>query len=347
MRRSYFLHLIIILLLAGAGAIYAAQQFRLAWRTAIVSQVQSQLLFIKLIDAEFPARSRSASVKNDATLLFVGDVMLARGVAYQINKNQDPAFPFLMVADILRTADLAFGNLEGPMSDRGVNQGSEYSFRAEPKAVAGLVFAGFDIVSLANNHILDWGADALSDTLDILKKNNIETVGAGMNKKEASASVIRSINGARIAFFAYTDLLPRGLWAAEAGAGVSAFDLEKILGDIADVKTSGTADIAVVSLHWGEEYKTAPSDAQRMVARALIDAGADLVVGHHPHVAQEVERYKNGWIAYSLGNFVFDQDAPGTREGAMLRVTIQRKNIARVSSEKILISGVFQPAIAP
>ncbi|MEK7554806.1 MAG: CapA family protein, partial [Patescibacteria group bacterium] len=141
-------------------------------------------------------------------LLFVGDIMLSRGVEYYIQKagNGDYRYPFEKIADELRAADLLVGNLENPISSRGKNQGSIYSFRANPKALDGLSFAGFDVLSLANNHMWDWGADALQDTVGFLRDWGIKGVGAGASYRDANDPVIIEVRGVRVAFFSFTNL---------------------------------------------------------------------------------------------------------------------------------------------
>ncbi len=301
------------------------------------------------VAAPFNAQPRNwNSLRGEPyTLIFVGDLMLSRGVAYQIKKHgNDFTYPFEKIADTLRSADLAFGNLEGPISSRGTNQGSIYSFRADPRVIEGLTFAGFDALSLANNHIFDWGKFAVEDTINLLRKNNIRPVGAGMNYDDANAARVVAIGDLRLAIFAYTNLYPKTLWA-NGGVGISEFDPEKIRDRIRAIREN--VDIIIVSLHWGEEYAPHPSEYQKEIAHALVDAGADIIVGHHPHVVQEVERYNGGWIAYSLGNFVFDQNfSERTRRGAIARVTVRGKKITGIELISVRINDTFQPAlIAP
>ncbi len=355
----YFLSAVLIIVLCGVGVFFFAQKFYRSWERAIDAKVQSTMLEI---EAESRGQAKKLAEAKEASLLFVGDIMLSRGVAYYTEKSGgDPRYPFLNVADELRAADLAFGNLEGPISERGKNQGSEYSFRAEPRMAESLTFTGFDVLSLANNHIMDWGGDALADTVVRLRANGIEPIGAGENYEEANRAYIADVKGTKIAFLAYTTLypksfsakgarLPDGQGSASGGEaknfpGVSSFELSRTAQEIRDLKESGAADVVVISFHWGEEYDTTANAAEKNIAHALADAGADLIVGHHPHVAQEVERYKNSWIAYSLGNFVFDQGfSEGTKRGLALSVILRGKRIAEVVSRQVLISETFQPS---
>jgi poly-gamma-glutamate synthesis protein (capsule biosynthesis protein) len=280
-------------------------------------------------------------------MLFVGDIMLDRLVAKRITRAQDPLLPFLFIASKLRSADIAFANLEGPVSDRGVNQGSKYSFRFEPVGtINALTFAGFDVINLANNHIWDWGTIALLDTLTYLRTAGIQTIGAGANAEEANRPAIVALGDTRVGFLGYTTLYPKSLEATAARAGVSSPPLSSITAQIVDLKASQHADLVVVSLHWGIEYEQHSTTSQQLFAHALIDAGADLVVGHHPHVAQEVERYKGKYIAYSLGNFVFDQDfSLETMRGLMLEVGVRNKQIEAVREIPIELTSIYQPKI--
>ncbi len=346
-RGACFVCLLALAGFACAAAILWVHELRGFSEQAIEARIRADLL----------AANAAVIFRNEkpATLVFVGDIMLSRAVGKKIEAENDPHFPFLNVADALRSADLAFANLEGPISSRGKDQGSEYSFRADPGVIEGLKFAGFDVLSLANNHIWDWGSEALEDTVNILKENGIQPTGAGKNFDEANAPAIFVIGNTRLAMFAYTTLYPRSLEATAEIPGISAFQLEKVADEIKRIKGSKTADIVIVSLHWGEEYVAHASEEQKDIAHVLVDAGADLVIGHHPHVVQEVERYKSrlpagrqGWIAYSLGNFVFDQGfSKETMAGLMLKATVRNKEIFSVETVKTKISRDFEPYIEP
>ena len=284
---------------------------------------------------------------SEINLFFVGDIMLGRGVEYMINKQGkgDFKFSFLKIASELQKSDILFANLEGPISDRGVRVGSIYSFRFKPEAVDGLVYGGFDILSLANNHMLDYQRIALEDTMNILKENNIDYIGAGFNKEEAFSLKIKEIKNTRIGFLAYTNLGPGNWKAGEKNSGM-AWISENDIGEIAeDIKKSKKeVDILIISLHAGEEYEENPTSFQTSFAMNCIENGADLVVGHHSHVVQKIERYNDGWIAYSLGNFIFDQGfSEETMKSIILKVAIKDKKIKEISSENIRINEYFQP----
>ena len=284
---------------------------------------------------------------SEINLFFVGDIMLGRGVEYMINKQGkgDFKFSFLKIASELQKSDILFANLEGPISDRGVRVGSIYSFRFKPEAVDGLVYGGFDILSLANNHMLDYQRIALEDTMNILKENKIDYVGAGFNKEEAFSLKIKEIKNTRIGFLAYTNLGPGNWKAGEKNSGM-AWISENDIGEIAeDIKKSKKeVDVLIISLHAGEEYEENPTSFQTSFAMNCIENGADLVVGHHSHVVQKIERYNDGWIAYSLGNFIFDQGfSEETMKSIILKVAIKDKKIKEISSEDIKINKYFQP----
>ncbi len=287
------------------------------------------------------------SASSTITLLAVGDIMLSRGVQYKIETQGqgDFLFPFLKIAPELGRADIVFGNLEGTVSDKGQRVGSIYSFRAKPEVMAGLVFAGFDILSLANNHMFDYQRVSLEETMRLLTAAGMDYVGAGYNQAEAFSLKVKEVKGVKIGFLSYTDLGSANWQAGETLSGIAWIDetwLEKIKRDIADSKQK--ADILIVSLHSGDEYAKEPTAFQVIFAKDCIDSGANLVVEHHPHVLQRLEQYKNGWIAYSLGNFVFDQYfSEETMQGAILRAEIKDKKIISVSLETIKLNKNYQP----
>lgn len=285
-----------------------------------------------------------AAPSRDAELFFVGDIMLSRAIGQGMEREGDYTYPFRLVHDELTTADILFGNLESPISNQGSNVGSIYSFRADPRSVEGLVFAGFDVLSFANNHVGDYGPTALLDTLDRLRSAGLRVVGAGEIQHEAHTPQVVEVNGLRIAFFAYTNIAPAHYLEADAEPAVANIVIEEIVQDIAQAKNVYNADLVVASYHWGEEYQTHRSGWQERVARETIDAGADLVIGHHPHVVQEVERYHDGVIAYSLGNFVFDQNfSPDTQRGLALRIQISDGKVGAVEELPVAFTKTYQP----
>ncbi len=282
--------------------------------------------------------------ENPATLLFVGDIMLSREIG-KIIEREGVDFPCTLIKDTTNSADITFGNLENPVSVRGENVGSIYSFRALPETLLGLKNAGFDIVSIANNHIFDYGEDALLDTLGHLYSYGIIPVGAGKTHMDAHAPYIVTKNGIRFGFLAYSEFAEH-VSAVRASPNVAGFNPKSMQYDIAKAKQEYGADYVIVSVHWGEEYKKEENDAQKEIAHMLIDGGANFVIGHHPHVVQSIEEYKGGVIAYSLGNFVFDQNfSKDTREGLMLEIEVEKEKIKSYKSININFTRLFQPYI--
>jgi len=320
---NYFVAFSVIGLLMIGATFYSSNLF-----VADMEKYLSVNNTANLYEAYNTARLQNIQYEREdkkSTILFVGDIMLSsnRGVGRQIKKENEYKYPFLRIVDFLRSADLTFGNLEGPISYRGKNGGSKYSFRGNPKVVEGLKYAGFDVLSIANNHIFDWGEDAFNDTIYVLKANGIDNVGGDINYEIANKPVIKNVFGTKVAFLAYSmvDYDIGNFEAINDTPGKSSFYEEKLFKKIKELKTSGIADIVIVSFHWGKEYETRSDIKQQKVAYSLVDAGADMIVGHHPHVVQEVEKYKNSWIAYSLGNFIFDQNfSEETMRGLMLEV---------------------------
>ena len=298
-------------------------------------------------DHSHPANDSAGSPAAQATrdeyaLLFGGDVMLSRGVGARMEARADWDLPFREIAPTLRDADLRFCNLECPLSDRGDNQQHLYSFRADPRALAGLQTAGFEVVSQANNHSYDWGPAALKDSLERLRAAGIRPVGAGENALAAHYPVLVHLGDLRLAFLAYVNVDPKGAAAGVDRAGVAWLEPTQALADIRFAKT--LADLVIVCPHWGTEYALQPDREQVLLAHRMVAEGADLIVGSHPHVVQPLECYRGRWIAYSLGNFVFDQKNPATHQGLLLKVTVRRKAIAEVMPIAIRINPSFQPA---
>ncbi len=285
-------------------------------------------------------RPNPPSAPRERTLMFVGDVMLSRGVGSRMRGLDDWEYPFEKAAEILRTADLTFGNLECPISDQGRDLRHLYSFRADPRALQGLEGAGFDVVSQANNHTYDWGPKALLDSLQRLRAAGIRTVGAGRNDLEAHYPLIVDLEGLRVGFLAYVEISPKEAVAGVDRPGVAWLDSERVLADIRFARP--LVDVLVVCPHWGVEYSPEPRPDQVKLAQQIIDAGGDLIVGSHPHVVQPLDQYRGRWIAYSLGNFVFDQERAETRRGLILKVTVRDKRIANLTMIPTRINPQFQ-----
>lgn len=274
-------------------------------------------------------------------LVFVGDVMLSRQIG-KIIEIRGPNFPFEKVGDSIREADIAFANLESPVSTRGTDQGSVYSFRANPESLQGMKYAGFDLVSIANNHMFDWGSDAFVDTMAHLRAYDIDFVGGGLTQEEAHDFKEFKVGDDKFCFFAFTEFALKN--PRKENPGMAYLDQDWANEAIRDAKEKGGCEVVTVSIHWGNEYETASSNYQKVFARGFIDAGALLVIGHHPHVLQEIEEYKGGLIAYSLGNFIFDQNfSEDTQRSVILSVFVDKGRIKSYSSLPIRFTKEFQP----
>lgn len=242
-----------------------------------------------------------------AVIAFVGDLMLDRDV--EIALVADPTYPFARAQELFADSDLVVGNLEGTLSVGGTPLTKKYQFQTEPAAaVAALRAGGLDAVSLANNHATDYGLDGLTQTLDALGgADGIANWGAGLTEVDARREIILAAGGLRIAFLGYNDI-PEVVTADGERGGVSTASVDAIREDVRRASARTDVDSVVVTLHAGTEYSHVVTARQQELARAAIDAGASLVVGHHPHVLQPIEEYRDGVILYSLGNFLFDLD---------------------------------------
>jgi poly-gamma-glutamate capsule biosynthesis protein CapA/YwtB (metallophosphatase superfamily) len=288
-----------------------------------------------------PSPTPLPSVSSPVSLLFVGDIMLSRSVGDYMLRHNDWLWPFAKVASITAGADLTFGNLETTISTRGAVNGCGYCFRSDPRVLAGLTKAGFDVMSVANNHIWDYGPQAFTDTLGALATADISPVGGGRDETEARTAVVREVRGTRIAYLAYTNMLPAAAQAGPSKAGVAPWNMDNMKQDISAARAR--ADVVIVSFHTGTEYQTVHNPDQESIYQAAVDDGADLVIGTHPHVVQEVLPYKHGWIAYSLGNFVFDQDwSTATTRGLAIQATIKDKKVGQVQLLPVNISKAYQ-----
>jgi len=262
-----------------------------------------------------------ATGETAVQVVAVGDVMLGRGVA-------GVADPLSDVTPWLRSADLALGNLECVIAEGGTPRPGPYRLRAPSSATAVLRGAGFDIIGLANNHALDYGPEGLAETVARMHEAGIAAVGAGSDSTIAAQPVIREAGGLRLAFLAFNTVADPDDRPGASGWTRAMWDEAKAASAIAAVRAEAEGQVplaVIVSIHWGYEYELRPDPAQRDAARAMLDAGADLVIGHHPHVVQGTEVRAAGFVAYSLGNLVFDQQQADTRQGLGLRAFFDRE----------------------
>lgn len=331
---------------------------------------------------------------KDIVLYAVGDVGPNR---------QNPQSMFRHVSGLLKQGDIRFCQLETNLSTRGAPlPQARLPMRAHPNSARALKDAGFQVISFASNHCMDFGQEAFFDTIATLKANGMEPIGAGVNIAEARRPAIVQRNATRIAFLAYNSILPFGYWAEKDRPGCTPMrawtfyeqvepdqpgsrcrthtfahkdDLEAMADDIEEAKSK--ADILILSIHWGIHFVPAQlADYQCETARKAIDCGADLILGHHPHILKGVEVYKGKVILYSLGNFAIEQPAafmkdlygtarhreieelnpqwdekreyplpPETRNSLIVKCVISKKRIARISLLPVYLTARSEPKI--
>ena len=263
------------------------------------------------------------------TLAFTGDVMFGRTVnSHLLTTHTSDPFPFTHTADFLRGFVLTIGNLECIVSRLGhpVDKPTSFILRGDPRAYTRLKHAGFDVVSVANNHSGDYGKEAFVDEIMTLPSHGITPVGGGRNKREAHMPVFKTVHNTTVGFLAYDEIAPYYFAATDTTPGHAWLNEENVRRDVPLARKK--ADFVIVFMHWGTEYITTFNAHQRHLARVAIDAGADLVVGAHPHVIEPYEYYRGKPIIYSLGNFVFDyMDADVVRHGNILALTLNKEHL--------------------
>jgi len=273
------------------------------------------------------------------TIAAVGDIMLD-GTAREFMQKNGYDYAFEKMRPWLTRADIAFGNLEGPLTTRGTPAtDKKYLFRSPPvKVASALKWAGFDVMSLANNHSLDYGKDGLDDTIAALDNEGISHVGAGDDLSIARRAAYLQRNGLKVAFLAYSLTFPEEFWATDSNAGTVFGNKEIVEADIRKAKSQ--ADIVVASFHWGQESHTDLRPYQVALGHAAIDAGASLVIGHHPHILQAVEKYKHGVILYSMGNFAFGSYSQIAKVSALAEISFSGNKITKVQLVPINVNNV-------
>lgn len=259
---------------------------------------------------------------SDATpirIAFTGDVHGERQIAAAMGRGEQP---LSAIAPALADADLTIVNLETAVGSRGTAAPKSYTFQAPPALLEHLVAAGVDIVNLANNHSLDYGTAGLVETLDHVARAGLTTVGAGVDDTAAYAPTLHEVRGRTVAVVGLTRVWPHPDWAATATRPglAGAYDIHRAVSAV--VEADRLADVVVVTVHWGTEGTGCPDEHQQELAAALRSAGADVVVGHHPHVLQGVQHRDGQLVAYSLGNFLWYTAGEVSRLSGVLHVTV-------------------------
>ncbi len=307
------------------------------------------LIFVYFIKEKFKINEIIIKTEsNDITdsnkiikLLFAGDLMLDRYVKTKIIKNsKDFTYLFENIFNYLNSFDFVIVNLEGPISLRGTKVGSKYSFRMDLSVIEAFKKINLNVFNLANNHIFDYGSVALQDTIQILKENNLNFYGVG-SQQTISEPLILEKENVKIGILGFSDFL-KHLEPKENKIGISVIN-EKIFDYIKRAKEK--VDILIVTFHWGDEYQKIHNKRQEEIAKKSILAGADLIIGHHPHVIQDIQVFQNKFIFYSLGNFIFDQNfSKETMEGGLVEVEIDvlTKKIKNIYFRKSYLNENFQ-----
>lgn len=282
---------------------------------------------------------------KEITINAVGDIMLA-GKWAPLLKAKGYDYPFGGVKAELAGADINLANLESPLATRGNEYiGKQFRFRADPAVAKAVRKAGFNLVTLANNHSMDFGGEALAETMQHLDSAGITWIGAGANLDEARKMALYTIKGKKVAFLGYSLTQPIEFFAGQNRPGTAPGYEKLVTADVASARRQ--ADYVIVSFHWGKEASGIVQDYQRKAAHNAIDAGADVIIGHHPHVLQGIELYKNGVIFYSLGNFTFASKSTTADVSALIRLRFEEKQLsAEILPLDVLHRRIgFQPQV--
>lgn len=302
------------------------------------SQWAAALLAVALLGP-----SACVAAPREATLTAVGDVLLARAVGVRIARG-GADWPWGRVRGLL-TADITVGNLECVLGSGGMATPKRYVFQGKPGWASGMRHAGFGVVSLANNHTLDYDRPGLGQTMSALQAAGVGWCGAGQTAADAERAHVVTVRGLRIAFVGLCEFVPEVAFPDPDSASI-------VIATPADVRrvvlaARRSADVVVAQMHWGREYEPRPSPRQRALARAAVEAGADLVLGHHPHVLEGLEWIprrvgrSRRWalVAYSLGNFVFDPRGEAASNSMVLRCVLDAGGVVSAEVLPVRVEG--------
>jgi poly-gamma-glutamate capsule biosynthesis protein CapA/YwtB (metallophosphatase superfamily) len=347
--KTFIKPFVVLVLFAVSIDVYAARRPAPAPKVAVIPQVQT------IVPAALPALAPlQPETARRTTLMFTGDINLGRCVASASIRAADYTHPFKYVAERLSMADITVGSLDGTLSDASPVQACPGSMNliGPENMVQGLQFAGFDVITIATNHVKDCGEEgffcdnrSFFDTIHTLSQAGIQPVGGGATLSEARKPLVIEKQGVRFAFLAINQINTR-VWATEDKPGVaplSAETIEQVQADIVAAKS--IADVVIVLPQWGTGYSAQPDPTQREWAREMINAGATLVVGNHPHIIQPMESFSNGTAFYALGNFVFDQRQNFRREGIVVQATFQGSQLESIQLMPVDINYyTYQPS---
>jgi len=280
------------------------------------------------------------------SIVAVGDLLLG-GSASQTVRLKGFAYPFLGTMETIRQADIALANLEAPLTSRGVKHpDKQFTFRVPPAAADEIRQAGFDLMTLANNHMGDFGEQGVLDTITALEEAGLGFTGAGRDLKQARTPHVITIDGTSFAFLAYSNTFPESFYAKKDKPGTAPGYFDQVAADIR--RASRQYDVVIVSFHWGGERLNEPKNYQVELGHIAIDSGAKVVIGHHPHVLQGAERYHGGVIYYSLGNFAFGSYSESSAIAGLARIWFEGDQLTRAEILPLNVFNLevqFQPRV--
>ena len=281
---------------------------------------------------------------QQVSLLFAGDTTLDDDAGALIARGGDPLAPF---AALFAGADIRLANLECVVATTGSPGSKNYTFRAHPRVLP-VLRRHLDGVTLANNHSGDYGREAFAQMLGLLREHGLGQAGGGMNLAQAHTPWIVERQGLRIAILSYNEFMPRSFEADHDAPGIAWSEDEQVLADIRAARAVHRADLVIPFMHWGWENERSANARQRQLARAMIDAGADAVIGGHPHVTQDIETHRGKPIVYSVGNFVMKEtDNEWQRQGWLLRMVFDRQGAVGLQTHAVRLDLQGLPSPAP
>ena len=283
----------------------------------------------------------AAPASGPVSLVFAGDIVLDGAVGEMIARGQDP---FADWAAVFGQADIRLGNLECVIATTGEAGKKNFTFRAHPRTLP-VLRRHFDALALANNHSGDFGRAAFAQMLGLLDASGLGYFGGGHDLAQAHAPLIIERKGLRIALLSYSEFMPRSFEADYNAPGIAWSEDEQVVADIKKARTVYGADLVIPVMHWGWENEPLSGPRQRQLARLMVDAGADAVIGGHPHVTQEIEHYQGKPVIYSVGNFVMEEsDNDNQRRGWVLRLQLDKQGVVSLETiaAQISLTGVPQ-----
>ncbi len=283
-----------------------------------------------------------AHATQEVSLVFAGDTVLDDSAGELIAQGGDP---FAEFETYLKNGDIRIANLECVVSTLGQAGDKVYTFKAHPRVLA-VVKKHFDAVALANNHSGDFGPEAFADMLQLIERSGLEQVGGGMNLKQAHTPLVFQRHGLRIAVLSYNEFHPRSFEAGHNTPGVAWSEDQQVEADIKAARKFHRADVVIPIMHWGWENERQANARQRLLAQRMIDAGADAVIGGHPHVTQDISIYKGKPVIFSVGNFVMKEtDNEFQRQAWLLKLYLDKRGVTRFDTLPVRIDMEGLPSV--